>query len=129
MRGLPLRDERILVEWNYLQTEKFREWAMLGSNQLPLPCEGSTIVCCRFLELANFPQTAVFLRRRNSQLFRRFTRVAARLLHIHLPAVRPLPNRLQEPPTTIAHTARASARNPRPVDAGSVIHEGLLHGA
>src|SRR5215210_999765 len=54
---------------------------MLGSKQRPLPCEGSTIVCCRFLELANFPQTAVFLRRRIFQLFRRFTRVAARLLH------------------------------------------------
>jgi hypothetical protein len=26
-----------------LQTEKFRVWAMLGSNQRPLPCEGRSI--------------------------------------------------------------------------------------
>jgi hypothetical protein len=34
---------------------------MLGSNQRPLPCEGSTVVCWRFLELAKFLQTIVFL--------------------------------------------------------------------
>jgi hypothetical protein len=37
------------------------EWAMLGSNQRPLPCEGSTIGCWRFLELAKYLQTTVFL--------------------------------------------------------------------
>ena len=36
-------------------------WAMLGSNQRPLPCEGSTIVCRRLLELAKLPQIADFL--------------------------------------------------------------------
>jgi hypothetical protein len=35
---------------------------MLGSNQQPLPCEGSTMVFYRFLELAIFLQIAVFLR-------------------------------------------------------------------
>jgi hypothetical protein len=39
------------------------------------------MVCQRFLEPAKLPQTAVFLRRSFSQAFRRFTRVAARLLH------------------------------------------------
>jgi len=34
----------------------FPEWAMLGSNQRPLPCEGSAMVCWRFLELAKFLQ-------------------------------------------------------------------------
>jgi hypothetical protein len=29
----------------YLQNATFCEWAMLGSNQRPLPCEGSAIVC------------------------------------------------------------------------------------
>ena len=55
---------------------------MLGSNQRPLPCEGSTIVCWRFLELAKYLQIIVFLLWYFSQHFRRFTRVAARLLHI-----------------------------------------------
>jgi len=34
----------------------FTEWAMLGSNQRPLPCEGSVIACWSFLELAKFLQ-------------------------------------------------------------------------
>jgi hypothetical protein len=38
----------------------FLEWAMLGSNQRPLPCEGSLIVCWRFLELAKYLQIAAF---------------------------------------------------------------------
>ena len=54
---------------------------MLGSNQRSLPCEGSTIVCWGFLELAKLPHIAAFFRRRFSQHFRRFTRVAAQLLH------------------------------------------------
>src|SRR5829696_6905613 len=33
---------------------------MLGSSQRPLPCEGSTIVCWRFLELAKCLQTCRF---------------------------------------------------------------------
>jgi hypothetical protein len=57
---------------------------MLGSNQRPLPCEFSAVVCWGFLELAKSLQIAVFLRRRFSQAFRRFTRVAARLLHRHV---------------------------------------------
>jgi hypothetical protein len=35
-----LCDEVIL-----LQISTFSKWAMLGSNQRPLPCEGSKIVC------------------------------------------------------------------------------------
>jgi hypothetical protein len=35
-----------------LQNSIFSEWAMLGSNQRPLPCEGSLIGCWTFLELA-----------------------------------------------------------------------------
>jgi hypothetical protein len=29
----------------YLQMQSFIEWAMLGSNQRPLLCESSAIVC------------------------------------------------------------------------------------
>jgi hypothetical protein len=64
-----------------LQNSIFPEWAMLGSNQRPLPCEGSTIVCWRFLELAKCLQIDIFSLIDFSQYFRRFTRVAARLLH------------------------------------------------
>jgi hypothetical protein len=53
---------------------------MLGSNQRPLPCEGSTIVCWRFLELAKYLQIIVFLLWHFSRYFRRFTRVAALML-------------------------------------------------
>ena len=56
---------------------------MLGSNQRPLPCEGSKIVCWRFLEIAEYLQITEFPRWRISRHFRRFTRVAARLLHNH----------------------------------------------
>src|SRR5215210_10504 len=54
---------------------------MLGSNQRPLPCEVSTIVCWRFLEFAKSLQISILSLRRFSQHFRVFTRVAARLLH------------------------------------------------
>ena len=54
---------------------------MLVSNERPLPCEGSTMVCWSFLELAKLPQIAVFLCWIFSRAFRGFTRVAARLLH------------------------------------------------
>jgi len=57
------------------------EWAMLVSNQRPLPCEGSTMVRWSFLEIAKFPQIAAFLWWIFSRAFRGFTRVAARLLH------------------------------------------------
>jgi hypothetical protein len=33
---------------------------MLGSNQRPLPCEGSTIVCRRFLEITKLLQMCLF---------------------------------------------------------------------
>jgi hypothetical protein len=39
----------------------FSEWAMLGSNQRPLPCEDSVIVCWRLLELAESLQMVEFL--------------------------------------------------------------------
>jgi hypothetical protein len=35
---------------------------MLGSNQRPLPCEGSTIGCWRCQEIAKCLQIVVFLR-------------------------------------------------------------------
>jgi hypothetical protein len=40
----------------------FSQWAMLGSNQRPLPCEGSTIDCWRCQEIAKYLQIVVFLR-------------------------------------------------------------------
>src|SRR5918994_6557484 len=42
------------------QISVFLRWAMLGSNQRPLPCEGSVIVCCRFLERAKYLQIERF---------------------------------------------------------------------
>jgi hypothetical protein len=44
----------------YLQNITFYEWAMLGSNQRPLPYEGSKIVCWRVLELAKSLQMETF---------------------------------------------------------------------
>jgi hypothetical protein len=35
-----------------LKDKVYLEWAMLGSNQQPLPCEGSVIICWTFLERA-----------------------------------------------------------------------------
>jgi hypothetical protein len=39
------------------------------------------MVCWRFLEIAKLPQIDALLRHCFSQIFRRFTRVAAQLLH------------------------------------------------
>ena len=74
----------------YLQNSRFSEWARLGSNQRPLPCEGSTIGCWRFLELAEFLQISVFLCRRFFPVFQEFpsrccTVAAQQGLLIHLP--------------------------------------------
>jgi hypothetical protein len=44
-----LANEPTLKYVIYLQKSAFSEWAMLGSNQRPLPCEGSEIVCWGFL--------------------------------------------------------------------------------
>ena len=63
------------------QNAGFNEWSRWDSNPRPPPCKGGAMVCQRFLELAEFPQTAVFLGCRLSQHFRRFAHVAARLLH------------------------------------------------
>jgi hypothetical protein len=76
-----LRDRTVAVFPDLPQITTFNKWAMLGSNQRPLPCEVSTIVCWRFLELAKFLQTVIFLRQCFSQHFSSFTQVAARLLH------------------------------------------------
>jgi hypothetical protein len=43
-----------------LQNTTFLKWAMLISNQRPLPCEGSTLVCWGFLEHAKCPLIAEF---------------------------------------------------------------------
>jgi hypothetical protein len=61
--------------------QDFSEWAMLGSNQRPPPCESRATACWGFPELSKCLQIAVFLLGRFSQHFSRFTRVAARLLH------------------------------------------------
>src|SRR5215218_8539518 len=58
--------------WFYVLPVKqhFLGWAMLGSNQRPLPCEGSVLVCWRFLELAKFLQKRRFFILPFSQHFR-----------------------------------------------------------
>ncbi len=48
-----------MTEYRVLQV--IPKWAMLVSNQRPLPCEGSTMVCWSFLVLAEFLQIADFL--------------------------------------------------------------------
>jgi hypothetical protein len=73
-----MRDARLCFMF-YLRNGVFREWAMLGSNQRPLPCECSVIVCWGFLELAKFLQMHRFFTFL-SQQFRRFARVVAQLL-------------------------------------------------
>src|SRR5215204_3436432 len=47
----------------YLQIDAFLGWAMLGSNQRPLPCEGSTLVCWKFVELAECLQMYILAKR------------------------------------------------------------------
>ena len=44
----------------FLQNAALPEWAMLGSNQRPLPCEGSAMVCWTFLDFAKYLQIEVF---------------------------------------------------------------------
>ncbi len=51
----------------FLGISTFSEWAMLGSNQRPLPCESSAIVCWRFLEFAKLLPMDVFGQRDFSQ--------------------------------------------------------------
>jgi hypothetical protein len=67
-------------------------WAMLGSDQRPLPCEGGGTGCWGFLELAQSLQMADFLCQLFSWHFQLFTRVAAGLLHrrygLHMGKVR-----------------------------------------
>ena len=50
-------------------------WAMLGSNQRPLPCESSKIACQSVVELAKSLQIAIFVRAHCALDFRRFTLV------------------------------------------------------
>ena len=57
-----------------------------GSNQRPLPCEGSKIVCWTFLQVAKPLQKAILLRIHFPLVFRRFTRVAAQVGDDHLVA-------------------------------------------
>jgi hypothetical protein len=59
---------------------------MLGSNQRPLPSEGTLVECWSVLELAGVLQIEIIFRERFALVFMRFTRVAAqmsRLLHQH----------------------------------------------
>ena len=46
----------------YLQNEIFWEWAMLGSNQRPLPCKGGKILCRTFQQCAKYLQKRRILR-------------------------------------------------------------------
>jgi hypothetical protein len=52
----------------------------VDSNHWPLPRQGSVTVFWGFPQFTNILQIAVFLDRRSSRVFRRLTRVAARLL-------------------------------------------------
>ena len=67
----------------HLQIHGKRAWTRGDLNPCPPPCEGGKIGCQTFLERAKYLQIVVFFHRHISQGFRRFTRVAARLLHIH----------------------------------------------
>jgi hypothetical protein len=64
-----------------LQNAIFSEWSRGDSNPCPPPCKSGKIDCQTFLELSKQLQMSAFPRHRFSQQFRRFTRVAARLLH------------------------------------------------
>src|SRR5215208_4865791 len=44
----------------YLQNEIFWEWAMLGSNQRPLPCEGRSITMWLFATVQKYLQNRPF---------------------------------------------------------------------
>ena len=48
----------------FLQTAVFTKWAMLGSNQRPLPCEGRSITSWLFAGVHKYLQDAVFSSRR-----------------------------------------------------------------
>jgi hypothetical protein len=48
---------------------------MLGSNQRPLPCEGSKIACQSVVEITKSLQIAIFFRAHCALVFGRFTRV------------------------------------------------------
>jgi hypothetical protein len=77
-----MRPELLSRFYVLLAKQHFLRWVMLGSNQRPLPCEGSAIVCWMFPKLAKFLQMEIFDLWRFSRPFRRFTRVAAWLLHV-----------------------------------------------
>jgi hypothetical protein len=64
-----------------LQTEKFRVWAMLGSNQRPLPCEGSEAISCAPLRLGQSAYLSRFLGALVNRFSAVFTYVLAGLLH------------------------------------------------
>jgi hypothetical protein len=92
-----------------LQINAFSAWTMLVSNQRPLPCEGSAIGCWGFLELAESPQIADFLCQLFSQHFRRFTRVAARLLHRRYGCIRARSGTIAIRPAAWSLLVRASS--------------------
>ena len=46
-----------------LQTEKFRAWAMLGSNQRPLPCEVRSVMSWLFAAVQKYLQISIFFLR------------------------------------------------------------------
>jgi hypothetical protein len=43
----------------YLQRQYFSEWAMLGSNQRPLPCEGRSITSWLFAGVQKYLQMSM----------------------------------------------------------------------
>ena len=79
--GFGLLSERLFVLRVSAANRHFSEWAMLGSNQRPLPCESSTIVFWRFPKVAKCLRIEVLGPRRFSQTFRIFTHVAAQSLY------------------------------------------------
>ncbi len=50
----------------YLHLQDLFQWAMLGSNQRPLPCEGGAMLCWFFLAIAKRLQNRLLSRRRFS---------------------------------------------------------------
>jgi hypothetical protein len=44
----------------FLQTTTFSKWAMLGSNQRPLPCEGRILLSAGFAVVQKHVQNGIF---------------------------------------------------------------------
>jgi hypothetical protein len=95
----PRSCRRLLLLFSFhLQIRGKIEWTRGDSNPWPPPCEGGLIDCWAILACAKYLQIIVFLLWYFSQHFRRFTRVAARLLHTLEFSYRSGEARLSPPP-------------------------------